>query len=77
MYEHKLAGKKLTQQLAATLLEKARDQIPSLLDAYASGRTITSSDGTVYAVYVVSLINELKQLGYEFPKRTEAELGSW
>lgn len=77
MYKHKLASKALTQKLAATLLEKARNEIPALLDAYASGnRTISDSNGVTYSVYVVSLLNELRDLGYELPKKT-TELGSW
>ena len=77
MYKYKLASKKLTAQLAAVLLEKARDEIPALLDAYASGgRTITDGNGVVYGVYVVSLLEELRANGYELPKKT-TELGSW
>ena len=77
-HNHKFANTALTTKLAETLLAQAKDQIPALTNEYARGRTITDGDGTVYAVYVVSLREILSKLGYSYPKKaTNVTLGSW
>lgn len=76
-YANKLAPRKLVKTLAATLLEKARDQIPQLTTEYVNGRTITDGSGITYNVYVGQLREELAELGYEYPKQTTATLSSW
>ena len=77
-HEHKFANTALTTKLAETLLANVPEQIPSLTNEYAKGRTISDGNGVVYAVYVGKLREILTELGYSYPKQsTGATLGSW
>ena len=67
-YEHKLAPTNVVNIIAEMLLEN-EESIPSMLDQYASGRTVTVAD-TTYNVYVGRLRQTLIDLGWEPRKIT-------